>query len=190
MPNCVCACVHAQSLGCIQLFCDPVNCSPPGSSVHGILQARILEWVAISFSRGSSSPRDQPVSPALQVDSLPLSRLRSPITFVSFCKKLAFGGWGLHLSACGILVPQPGIKPRALAVRALSLNYWTTREFPKLAFFFTSSEIIGESTFLVWMLHWCLWSPLLPIHGIASCNHWLFSKGRSSYFEGWKHFGK
>ena len=40
-------------------LCDPMDCSPPGSSVHGILQARILEWVAISFSRGSSSPRDQ-----------------------------------------------------------------------------------------------------------------------------------
>ena len=37
---------------------DPVDCSPPGSSVHGILQARILEWVVISFSRGSSQPRD------------------------------------------------------------------------------------------------------------------------------------
>ena len=37
---------------------DPVDCSPPGSSIHGILQARILEWVAISFSRGSSQPRD------------------------------------------------------------------------------------------------------------------------------------
>ena len=36
-----------------------MDCSPPGSSVHGILQARILEWVAISFSRGSSQPRDQ-----------------------------------------------------------------------------------------------------------------------------------
>ena len=33
--------------------CDPMDCSPPGSSVHGILQARILEWVAISFSKGS-----------------------------------------------------------------------------------------------------------------------------------------
>ena len=38
---------------------DPMDCSLPGSSVHGILQARILEWVAISFSRGSSPPRDQ-----------------------------------------------------------------------------------------------------------------------------------
>ena len=40
-------------------LCDPVDCSPPGSSVHGILQARILEWVAISFSLGSSQPRDR-----------------------------------------------------------------------------------------------------------------------------------
>ena len=39
-------------------LCDPMNCSPPGSSVHGIFQATILEWVAISFSRGSSWPRD------------------------------------------------------------------------------------------------------------------------------------
>ena len=39
-------------------LCDPVDCSPPSSSVHGILQARVLEWVAISFSRGSSRPRD------------------------------------------------------------------------------------------------------------------------------------
>ena len=43
---------------CLTL-CDPMDCSPPGSSVLGIFQARILEWVAISFSRGSSRPRDQ-----------------------------------------------------------------------------------------------------------------------------------
>ena len=40
-------------------LCDPTDCSPPGSSVHEILQARILEWVAISSSRGSSQHRDQ-----------------------------------------------------------------------------------------------------------------------------------
>ena len=40
-------------------LCDPVNWGSPGSSVLGILQARILEWVAISFSRGSSQPRDR-----------------------------------------------------------------------------------------------------------------------------------
>ena len=37
---------------------DPMDCSPPGSSVHGISQARVLEWIAVSFSRGSSQPRD------------------------------------------------------------------------------------------------------------------------------------
>jgi len=52
---CVCVCVSAQS--CMTL-CDPTDCSPPGCSVHGILQAKILEWVAIPFSRGSSQPRD------------------------------------------------------------------------------------------------------------------------------------
>ena len=40
-------------------LCDHLDCSPPGSSVHGILQARILEWVVSSFSRGSSWPRDR-----------------------------------------------------------------------------------------------------------------------------------
>ena len=60
---------------CLTL-CHPKDCSPPGISVHGILQARIPEWVAISFSRGSSRPRDQthvshiPMSPTLQADSL------------------------------------------------------------------------------------------------------------------------
>ena len=46
----------AQS--CLTL-CDPMDSSPPGSSVHGLLQARTLEWVAIPFSRGSSPPRDR-----------------------------------------------------------------------------------------------------------------------------------
>ena len=40
-------------------LCDPMDYSPPGSSVHGIFQARILEWVVIPFSRGSFRPRDQ-----------------------------------------------------------------------------------------------------------------------------------
>ena len=40
-------------------LCDPMDCSLPGSSVHGVSQAIVLEWIAISFSRGSSQPRDQ-----------------------------------------------------------------------------------------------------------------------------------
>ena len=53
---CMCVCSFAKS--CLTL-CDPMGCSPPGSSVHGISQARILEWVAISFSRGSSQSMNQ-----------------------------------------------------------------------------------------------------------------------------------
>ena len=49
---------HRHKLSCLVL-CDPMECSQPGSSVHGIFQARILEWVAISFFRGSSGPTDR-----------------------------------------------------------------------------------------------------------------------------------
>ena len=58
-----CARVHSALLPSCPTLCDPVDCGPPGSSIHGILQAGILEWAAISFPRGSSRPRDQiPVS--------------------------------------------------------------------------------------------------------------------------------
>ena len=58
MISLVCACVHIQSFQWGLSLCDPMDCSPPGSSVHGIFQARILEWVAISSSRGYFRPRD------------------------------------------------------------------------------------------------------------------------------------
>ena len=48
----------AKSLQLCPTLCDPMNCSPPGSSVHEILQARILEWVAMPCSRESSPPKD------------------------------------------------------------------------------------------------------------------------------------
>ena len=53
--NMMCVCISLSGL----TLCDPMDCRPPSSSVHGILQATILEWVAIPFSRGSSQPRDQ-----------------------------------------------------------------------------------------------------------------------------------
>ena len=70
--------VHTQSC---PTLCNPMDCSPPGSSVHGILQARILEWVAISSSRGSFWPRKNPHVLCLlhwQVDSLPRCHMGSP----------------------------------------------------------------------------------------------------------------
>ena len=68
-----------QLLSRVQLFCDPVD-----YTVHGILQARILEWVAFPFSRGSSQHRDRTCIPGLQVDSLLLSHLESPNNIFQF----------------------------------------------------------------------------------------------------------
>ena len=56
MCVCVCVCVCAESLSCVPTLCDPMDYSPPGSSVHGILQARILEWVAMPSSRDLPDP--------------------------------------------------------------------------------------------------------------------------------------
>ena len=53
------ACVHAKSLQSYLTLYNPMDCSSPGSSVHGMLQARILKWVAMPSFRGSSRPRDQ-----------------------------------------------------------------------------------------------------------------------------------
>ena len=76
--------VHGCSaVSVVSASCDPVDYSPPGSSVHGILQARALEWFVMPSSRGSSDPGIEPVSPAspaLQVDSLLLSHQGSPFT--------------------------------------------------------------------------------------------------------------
>ena len=82
-PSSVSVC--AWMLSHVWHFVTPIDCSPPGSSVHGILQARIPEWVVISFSRGSSRPRDQTASLTCllhwQVGSLSLA----PRGIPSFC---------------------------------------------------------------------------------------------------------
>ena len=57
--GCVCVCMPAKSLPSCLSVCDLMDYGPPGSSVHGILQARTLEWVAMPSSRGSSPPRDR-----------------------------------------------------------------------------------------------------------------------------------
>ena len=56
--TCLCAVCSAKLLQSCLTLCDTVDCSPPGSSVHGVLQARILEWVAMPSFRGTSQPRD------------------------------------------------------------------------------------------------------------------------------------
>ena len=61
----------AKSLQSCPTLCNPMDCSPPGSPVHGILPGRGQEWVSMPSSRESPDPRTEPSSPALQADSLP-----------------------------------------------------------------------------------------------------------------------
>ena len=61
-------CLATQSC---PILCDPMDCSSPGSSVHGDSPARVLQWVAIPFSRGSSQPRDWTQVSCIAADSLP-----------------------------------------------------------------------------------------------------------------------
>ena len=83
----LCCYTHFSYLcGCSVMsnFCDPMDWPLPGSSVHRILQGRILKWVAMPSSRGSSQPRGQTRSPSLQADSLPTE---PPTTFITPSKK-------------------------------------------------------------------------------------------------------
>ena len=100
-----------MSTACARLcttLCDPMDCSPPGFSVHGILQARVLEWVAIASSKGSSQPRvsnlhllcllllhcRSTLLPLSHWGGLPLSLWLSPLTAPTPWMSLT--PWGLH----------------------------------------------------------------------------------------------
>ena len=82
-------CMRAKLLQSCLTLCDPTDHSPPGSSVHEILQARILEWVAMPSSRGSSGPKDWTWVSCLlhwQAGSLPPVPLGKPIDFLGGAK--------------------------------------------------------------------------------------------------------
>ena len=61
------AAAAAKSLQSCPTVCDPMDCSPPGSSVHGIFQARVLEWVAIAFSDGYATFHNNEGAPLMLV---------------------------------------------------------------------------------------------------------------------------
>ena len=86
-------------------LCDPVDCSLPDSSVHGILQARILEWVAISFSRGSSWPRDQTWVFHVAGRGFTLWATRDSHTIKNSCLTNVFTIWGQNFnSSCNGII--------------------------------------------------------------------------------------
>ena len=87
---CVCVCAHTCAHACMLSsvwLCNPVDCSLPGSFVHAIFQARILEWVSISHSTGSSWRSNPPLLHLLcwHLDSLPLCHLGSIFIYIYVC---------------------------------------------------------------------------------------------------------
>ena len=80
--------VIVLSLSHIELFCDPLNCSPPGSSVRGIFQARTLEWVAKPPPGDLPGPGIEPKSTALAAGSLPLGHPGRPTAGASILQSL------------------------------------------------------------------------------------------------------
>ena len=112
--------LFAQS--CLTL-CNPIDCSLQGPSVHRILQARILEWVAISFSRESSWPRDWIWVSCIAGRFFTIWATRETPTFLAVLHSI----WDLISWARDqTLTPWIGRQ---------SLNHWTTREAPFLFFF-------------------------------------------------------
>ena len=90
-------------------LCTPTDCNPPGSFVHGTLQARILEWIAIPFSRWSSLEKDETPVSCIGTRFFPVWATRETLVV-----------------ACGNLMPWLGIEPPALGM--WSFSHWTTRE--------------------------------------------------------------
>ena len=140
--------VHAKSLPSCLTLCNPVDHSPPGSSVHGILQGRILEWVAMpSSSRGSSRPVNQISLLHWQAGSLLLSHLASPHTTLSDWTPITNSVWPepllLWFSRQGVsdcspphgqqharplcLPPSPGVCPSSDPLNLFNLEYnWSS----------------------------------------------------------------
>ena len=138
-------CMPAKSLQSYPSLCDIIDHSPPGSSVHGILWARILEWVAMPSFRGSSWPRDRTcISLCLlhwQVGSLPLAPSGKAVEweqhgFITF-QLCSFEWidlilWALILSQNGVhlqalltwLVELKCVQPQARGMRLLNGNYF------------------------------------------------------------------
>ena len=118
------------------ILCNPTDCGPPGSSVHGILQARILEWVAIPFSTGSSQPRDQTRVSCIAGRFLTNWVTREAQIF-TYLAASDLSCWDLSLqcrlsysTACGTLIPWLGIKPVSPCIAGRMFNHWATRQVP------------------------------------------------------------
>ena len=123
-------------------LCDPMDCSPPGSSVHGTVQARILEWVAIPFSRGSSQPRDW-----IEVSCIAGSFSVSWATKEINKESMAFH-W---LSPCQV----------RRGVFLLPVELWYSHRAWELFLLVSQLYLVKVSVYFLCSLNWiwCIWEP-------------------------------
>ena len=106
--------------------CDPMDCSLPGSSVHGILQASILKWVSFSSPGYLSDPGIKPESPALQADSLPTELQGKPLSTLTFphCQiRLILSWWWSRDLNLVLLLSKLVYVNTSLARRTFCLNW-------------------------------------------------------------------
>ena len=161
---CVCVCVHAPAcaLSCLTLW-NPMDCSSPGFSVHRIFQARILEWVTISCSRGSSHPRDWTCVSCVcciwQADSLPFT----PWDACGHCvgRSFTFLMWSVLVSVvegiCFSLAPVlQDFLSHVLSNSSCYLFLWCGEEIRKDLSWWCHLLFIGSK---IWFLYivFCYW---------------------------------
>ena len=152
-------------------FCNPMDCSPPGFSIHGIFQARILEWVAVSFSRRSSWPRDRTWVSHIAGRCFPIQNvmrtswshyypflhfffLQSSLNLLQYYFCLMF--WLVGHNPRGILVPQLGVEPELPALEGRVLTTGPPGKSLSLASSCTSSsrwEDSGHMSFVCKVLN-------------------------------------
>ena len=140
----MCCCLVAKSF---PTLCDPMDCSLPGSSVYGILQARILKWVAVPFSRGSSWPSDW----------LQVSKIVGRLFTIWATREAPFKGMCIFIFILFIFsvapvwhveLPWAGIEPGFPTLELCSLNHWTIREVQRLLLScILSGNHAGETSF-------------------------------------------
>ena len=108
-------------------FCDPTDCSLPGSSVHGIFQARILEWVPISFTRGSSQSRDRTHGSCISYTAGRFFTAKSPEKPLTFMLLLLLSCFS-HVWLCA--TPQTAAHQAPLSLGFSRQEYWNGLPFP------------------------------------------------------------
>ena len=139
---------------------DPMDCSPPGPSVHGIFQARILEWGAISYSRGSSWPSDQ-----------------TQVSWLLHCKEILYHlshqrNWLWHVRSCSLLLFSRWVMSHCLLPHIL--------QHARLLCPSLSPRVCSDSCPLSWWCYLSTWfsaAPFSPsafsVSYLQGLSHWL-----------------